>query len=300
MSLSKSLAWLAKRAAPLTAAMIAIAAVLWSDFRHEFSLPIGFASSSVLSALPAIVAIVISAVACLAVALAMPGHVLTMPIRSGGPTLAALMRTPIDPATGKQTNLRPSRIIERYWIGMAVVSGFAWAAIIAWASIYKDSPIAVSFLIVLAVMLLQTALGSWVLRRALIKPQPCSTGFYSALLLAHLLQAYIAFFIVYVLLQTVPTISVFDITYGIAKLIAAMMMVALVQLLVAQRIVRGWYPDLFKHLVYLAIGIMAAVSLVPPIGARAASFALLSSATPHKTCSVLLLADAPMAAAFKS
>lgn len=298
-SLSQLLAWLAKRAAPLTAAMVGIAAILWSDFRHEFSLPIGFASSSVLSALPSIAAIVLSAVACLSVALAMPGQVLTVRIRPDGPTLAALVRTPIDPATGERTNVRPSRIIERYWIGMAVVSGLGWAGVIAWASVVPDGPIGSGFLVMLAVTLLQTASGSWVLRRALDEPQPCSGRFYGMLLLAHVLQAYVGFFVVYVLLQSVTAVSVIDLTYGIAKLIAAMVGVAGVQLIVAQRMLRGWYPDLFKHLVYLAIGIMAAVSLVPPVGARAASFALLSSATPHTMCSVLLFGDAPRTAALR-
>jgi len=95
MSLSQLLAWLVKRAAPLTTAMIGIDAVLWSDFRHGFSLPIGSASSSVLSALTAIAAIVISAVACLAIGSAMPGQVLTVWIRRDGPTLAELLRSPV-------------------------------------------------------------------------------------------------------------------------------------------------------------------------------------------------------------
>jgi hypothetical protein len=288
VAISQFLAWAAKRAAPLTALTIAIAAMLWSDFRHEFGLPIGFASGSVLAALPALAAIVSTAIGCLALGLATPAQVLTMPIRPDGPTMASLLKTPIDPVTRKRSNQRISHTVERYWIGMAAISGMGWVGVIAWVTLCPDTPIGAGLLLMLAVVMIQTACASPMLRRALGESSPANAGFYLILLLSHVMQSYLSFAVMYVLLKTSTSTAAWDLTVRIAGLLVIMVAVAVLQLIVSMRIIKGWYPNLIKHVVCLAFAIMGAISIIPPLGARLASFALLSTASPNRPCSILL------------
>jgi hypothetical protein len=76
-------------------------------------------------------------------------------------------------------------------------------------------------------------------------------------------------------------------------------LVAMMQLAIARRIIRGWYPNLLKHLVCLAFLAVTFVAMIPPVGARIAGFALLSSASPRQLCTVFSVrpqpADAPWA-----
>jgi len=290
-SVSLLLAWLAKRAAPFTALSIGIAAILWSEFRHEFALPIGFASASVLTALPALMAIVATAAGILAWGLAMPGQVLTTRLRPDGPTLASLLRTPIDPETGQRTNVRASRILDRYWVGSAVASGLSWVGVIAWETVRPATSVGWGFLVVFTGSLLLTAVGSPVLKRALGEAQPCGAGFLGMLLLGHVAQSYVAFFVVFVILKMVGSASAIDLALGGVCLLIIMVFAAFVQMALALRLIRGWYPNVLKHLVCLAFLVVGVVSMVPPVGARLASLALLSSATPDRPCSILLLND---------
>jgi hypothetical protein len=67
--------------------------------------------------------------------------------------------------------------------------------------------------------------------------------------------------------------------------------VAVIQMIIAMRVVKGWYPNLPKHVVCAAFLIMGGIGMIPSLGARIASFALLSSASSDRPCSVLLFTE---------
>jgi hypothetical protein len=286
-SVSQLLAWLSKRAAPLAAVVLGIAALYWSDFRREFALPVGFASSSMLTALPSLAAIVCIAVGALVAAVAMPALVLTHPLRPGAPTLAVLLRTPIDAQTGARQNVRTSRIIERYWLGMAVVSALAWAGVIAWLTLYPTVHPAYGVAVLATVIAVQTAAARPVLRCALETPSPATAGFYLLLMLSLLIQCVIAFWVMYMLLKTIVAVTAWDLATRGTVFIVLMVFAAIMQLVVAMQVTKGWYPNLLKHVLCLGLLLLGAIGMVPPVAARLSSYALLSTATLGQTCTIV-------------
>jgi hypothetical protein len=287
-SLSQLLAWMAKRAAPLTGGVLGIAALFWADFRWEFSLPIGFASSSMLTALPSLAVIVCFATAILVVGIASPGLILTHPIASGGPTMASLLQTSLD-ETGHRINQHSSRVIGRYWFGMAVVSAISWTLVITGMTIWPDTEVSTGALAFAAVILAQTLGARWMVLRALpsaaITPSP---DFYALLALSLLLQTVIAFWALYGLSRTLHHLVVADVMLRWMIFVAGMLMAATVQIVAALRMIKGWYPNLLKHIVCLGLAVLGLVAVIPPVAGRIASLALLSSATPGRPCTLLV------------
>lgn len=286
-SVSQLLAWMSKRAAPLAAVVLGIAALYWSDFRREFALPVGFASSSMLTALPSLAAIVCIAVGALVAGVAMPALVLTHPLRPGAPTLAVLLRTPIDAQTGVRQNVRASRIIERYWLGMAVVSALAWSGVISWLTLCPNVHPAYGVAVLATIIALQTVLALPVLRYALETPSPAAAGFYLLLMVSLLIQCVIAFWVMYVLLKTIVAVTAWDLATRGTVFVVLMVIAAIMQLVVAMQVTKGWYPNLLKHVLCLGLLVLGAIGMVPPVAARLSSFALLSTATVGQTCTIV-------------
>ncbi|QDE39810.1 hypothetical protein FIV34_11625 [Luteibacter pinisoli] len=288
-SVSQLLVWMAERAAPLAAVVLGIAALYWSDFRREFALPVGFASSSMLTALPSLAAIVCIVVGALVAGVAMPALVLTHPLRPGAPTLAALLRTPVDTNTGERQNVRASRMIERYWLGMAAASALTWAGVISWMTLCSGTYPGYGVTVLMAVIALQTVAAGPVLRHALQTPSPASISFYLLLFVSLIFQCVIAFWVMYVLLKTIVAFTAWSLATRGTVFIVLMVIAAIMQLVVAMQVTKGWYPNLLKHVLCLGLLILGATGMVPPIAARLSSYALLSTATPGRTCTIVRL-----------
>lgn len=286
-SVSRLLIWMAKRAAPLTGIAISIAALLWSDFRREFALPIGFASSSMLTALPSLAAIVCVAVGCIVTGIAVPAMVLTHPLRKDAASLAQLC-LPTGSVSPEPEVRRTTLIIRRYWVGMGVASVVAWAMAIGWMSIRPDTPLVSGFLLLLGCILLQTASARPTLQRALRSQDPASAGFYWMLLFSLLLQYWVAFWAMYAVVKSIAASTFMAILACWVVLVLVMAVVAMFQMMVSQRVTHGWYPNLLKHLVCLALVLLGFVGMIPPLGARLAAFALLSTASAERPCTILL------------
>jgi hypothetical protein len=293
---SELLEWLANRAAPLAALTIGISAFLWSDFRHEFGLPISFASGSVVTALPAIFAVVCGAAIVLFIAALLPAMVLVTPITLHGPRLADLMRRPVAPLDAPAGSVSAPNKAERwlfhYWWITAIFDVVIWAAVIGWSTINSKSPIWIGLIVVLGMILLQ----SWVGWRVVIHVSPESSkpskGFVFFLCLAQILQAYVGFAVLLIVLSSAAGSELKDIVLAIVLMIVTMGILALIQLTVSNRVAQGGYPNALKHVVCLTLLALAAASIIQPLGARLASFALTSTANPSKQCTVFVLRDA--------
>lgn len=292
-SVSRLLMWMAKRAAPLTGITISIAALLWSDFRREFALPIGFASSSMLTALPSLAAIVCVAVGCIVTGIAVPAMVLTHPLRKNAASLAQLS-SPSGSAPPEPEVQRTARIIQRYWMAMGVAPVVAWATAIGWMSIRADTPLVSGILLLLGCILLQTASARPTLKHALRSQDPASANFYWMLLFSLLLQSLVAFWAMYAVVKTVAASTVVAILACWALLVMVMVAIAMFQMMVSWRVTQGWYPNLLKHLVCLALVLLGFAGMIPPLGARLASFALLSTASADRPCTILLFKRATL------
>lgn len=290
-SVSRLLIWMAKRAAPLTGIAISIAALLWSDFRREFALPIGFASSSMLTALPSLAAIVCVAVGCIVTGIAVPSMVLTHPLGKNSRSLAQLCLLSGSEPPGPEAQ-QTARIIKRYWVGMGVASAVAWAMTISWKIIWPGTPLASGLLLLLACILLQTASARPTLKRALRSQDPASASFYCTLFFSLLLQYLVAFWAMYAVLKSIAASTIVAILSCWAVLVVIMILVATFQMIVSQRVTKGWYPNLLKHLVCLALALLGFVGMIPPLGGRLASLALLSSASADRPCTILLFNSA--------
>ncbi|RDS83559.1 hypothetical protein DWU98_04265 [Dyella monticola] len=245
-----------------------------------------------LTALPSLAAIVCMAVGCIVTGVAGPAMVLTHPLRKNSTSLAQLC-FPVDSASAADPGgQRTARIIRFYWVGMGVLSAVAWTVVIAWDSIWPDTPLWAGLLVLFAIILFQTVSAQPALRCALNEPNPASTSFYSTLLFSLILQALVAFWAMYALLNSIVTLTTLDVaTRGVA--FAAIMIAATAfQIWVAWRVTQGWYPNILKHAVCLALFLLGFIGMIPPLGARLASFALLSTATDERPCTVLLFNSA--------
>lgn len=286
--LSQLLMWLAKRAAPLAAATLGLAALLWLDFRRQYALPIGFASNSVLSALPSMMAIVFALVFIVTGALMTPCVVLTTRVQPQGPALATLLRTPVDPATGQRIFVRRSSLLTRYWVGSAVVACLSWIAVTAAQTIW---PMVLSltsgWCLTLAIALVLALVGIRLLAHVLGGEHP-SYRFIGSLVIAQFLQSAVACCVIVMVIDGQRVILWSGILTDLFIVVAVTVILALLQMIVGLRMVRGWYPNALKHGVCLALCIVGAVALIPSMGANIAAYALLSSATPGGQCSVLL------------
>lgn len=286
-AVSSLLFWMAKRAAPLTGIVITIAALLWSDFRRELTLPIGFASSSMLTALPALIAVVCVAVGCIVTAIALPTMVLTHPLRKDDPSLTQLCFPKDSPPPGPEIQ-RTARIVRGYWAAMGAVSAIAWTIVLAWMSSQSGTPLWAGLLVLLAIILLQSASAQQMLRCALNTHDPASESFYGMLLASLLFQYMVAFWVIYALLNSSVALTNWDVAMRCLASVVIMTVAAIFQLGVAWRVTHGWYPNILKHGVGLALLLLGCIGMIPPLGARIASFALLSTATEGQTCTILL------------
>jgi hypothetical protein len=284
---------MADRAAPLAALAIGISAFLWSDFLHEFDLPIGFTSGSVLAALPALLAVVCGATIVLFLYFVLPALALVSPITKNGSRIVDLMaRPPLPPGTiGPARATTAEKSLFRYWVGWALGDVLVWGAVIWWGSTYPKRSIIWGLGAVALTIAVQTFVG-WRLTSKLIgEPKRATAGFASSLLLAQVIQGYVGFFVLSAVLQSTSSSDEFAVVVAVLVMIAVMVGIALLQLIVGDKVSKGWYPNVLKHAVCGTLFALAGISVVPPIGARLTSFALISTSTPMKLCTVFVIHD---------
>lgn len=292
-TVSELLKWMADRAAPLAALAIGISAFLWSDFLHEFDLPIGFTSGSVLAALPALLAVVCGATIVLFLYFVLPALALVSPITKDGSRIADLMMRPALPpgTTGSVKATAAEKSLFRYWIGWALGDVLVWGAIIWWGSTHPQSSIICGLFAVALTITVQTFVGWRLTSKITGESKKATVSFASSLLLAQIIQGYVGFFVLSAVLQSTPSSDKVDVVVAVLVMVVAMVGIALLQLIVGDKVAKGWYPNVLKHAVCGTLFALAGISIVPPLGARLTSFALISTSTPMKLCTVFAIHD---------
>ncbi|MEX1826880.1 hypothetical protein [Luteibacter sp. CQ10] len=291
-SVSELLKWLADRATPLAALTIAISAFLWGDFRREFGVPVSFASASVLSALPAIFAVVCGVAIVLLSTLLFPSLVLVEPIGKAGRRMVDLFGVLTTPRSAT-TCWRPGgRWLRVHWWASAILSVLGWGSVVWWNVLHPDDPVWHG-IVWMGVLLALEWLCGWGLVAIVGRLGFFSMkGFALLLLVALLMQNYVGFAVLLVVLQATPSAAAADVGLAVVWMFLAMTAIVGAQLFVGHNVFRGWYPNALKHMVCFTFVLLAGIGLVQPMGARLVHFALGSTSTPMRLCTVFVLRDA--------
>lgn len=300
-SISDSLKWLADRWAPFAALTIGVSAFIWADFLREFGLPISFTSGSVLAALPAIFSVVCGTALVLFMYFVFPGLVLVTPIVKDGQHLTDLMqrpKLPADASPGESKMTKAEKTLLWYWVLAAAVDTLLWGAVIWFQSRHPTMPIAWGVAVLFIAAFVQSLIGRGLTSRLTGIPVGDMRPFLGWLFLAHLLQTLIGFFVLDAVLHSTTGTGRLDVTVAFITMVVAMSVIAIAQILFASKVARGWYPNVLKHGVCLTFAVLAAISIAQPVGARLASFALVSTATSARLCTVFDLREEPKDSAF--
>lgn len=290
-SVSELLKWLADRATPLAALTIAISAFLWGDFRREFGVPVSFASASVLSALPAIFAVVCGVALVLLSTLLFPSLVLVEPVGKGGPQMVDLFRVLPTPCSATSWWRPGGRWLRAHWWASAILSVLGWGSAVWWSIVHPDDPVWHGMVWIGGLLVLEWICG-WVLVAIVGRLGFFSMkGFAFLLLVALLMQNYVGFAVLFVVLQSTPSAAAPDVGLAVVWMFLAMTAIAGAQLIVGHNVSRGWYPNALKHMVCFTFVLLAGIGLVQPLGARLVHFALGSTSTPMRLCTVFVLRD---------
>jgi hypothetical protein len=301
--ISGLLKWCQGRVGPLTFTGIGISALLWLDFIKFYSLPVSFLSTSTLAALPALFAIVVFVMVTLTISAVMPAFVLWSPLSPDGPSLASLghQRRGSPPQGSIIVRAKPSRsdfparealkvrgkLVDR-WVILEVVIGIFWLLWVASTFVNVNVNlyvlIGLNFLLSLAfgfalfVPLVKQIDGKWP-----------SLIFFLQLGGAIFAQSFVALSILFVFLKTTTDTAALTLASRASVYAIVLLGVSLVQLLAARHIALGPYPNMLKHATLIAIGIMIAAAMVPPVGASLVSYPLRTSAPDGGSCIVLTL-----------
>lgn len=290
-AISDLLEWLAKVWAPLGAFIIAIAAIYWLEFIRVYAVPVSFASSSVLTGLPAMAAAIAAMVGILTMFVLMPATLLWLSVDGDGKTL-------MDGHRNWQAEhppiLRGIRRLSEWgllgrWITAQIALGLLWAVVIAAGVLAKDINIGVFTMPATMVAIA----GYWYLLRP-IRLRACGTPTLDFRMMFCVLtgaQFLVAFSVLYIALQTVPDSSAPTLGLRAIFCLTALTLLSLAQLMVAKLVSNGWYPNAPKHIVLALVFITALPMAWPPFGGAMTAFALRTSASDGKSCVVLLASD---------
>jgi hypothetical protein len=303
VEISDFLKWAQERVGPLTFIGLAISALLWLDFLKFFSLPVSFLSSSSLAALPALFVTVVFVVVALTINAVMPAFVLWMPLFSDGPSLASLgLQRRIPTAEGNEgPNSEPNdpafseadakeirvKLVNR-WIALGTFVGALWMLWVA--STFCPNSHVPGWLLLIN-LVLSLAVGLWLflpLVKKVVAEQP-SWSFILLLGGAILAQSVVTFWILYIFLKTTTDIAIWTLVFRAAVYILVIIGITLIQLLAAQRVAVGPYPDILKHVTLVAIGILIMIAATTPVGAMLVSYPLRTSAPDGGSCIVFTL-----------
>lgn len=302
VEISDFLKWAQDRVGPLTFIGLAISALLWLDFLKFFSLPVSFLSSSSLAALPALFVTVVFVVVALTINAVMPAFVLWTPLFSDGPSLASLgLRKRVPTTEGNkvlndlalsETDAREIRVkLVNRWIALGTFVGALWMLWVA-STFCPNSH--VSGWLLLINLALSAAAGR-LLFLPLVKKVAGGKPSWSFILLlggAILAQSVVTFWILYIFLKTTTDIAIWTLVFRAAVYILVIVGITLVQLLAAQRVAAGPYPDILKHGSLVAIGALIMIAATTPAGAMLVSYPLRTSAPDAGSCIVLTLLPA--------
>lgn len=290
-SLSDLLEWLAKVWAPLGAFIIAIAAIYWLEFIRVYAVPVSFASSSVLTGLPAMAAAIAAMVGVLTIFVLMPAALLWLPVDSVGKTLMDGHRS--WRAEQRQARQGVRRLngwdLPGRWLAAQFALGLLWTAVIAIGVVAKD--VNVGVITVPATLI--AILGYWCLLRP-IRLAACGKPSLDFGILFCVLtgtQFLVVFGVIYVALQTAQDSAPLTLTLRALSCVIALTILSFAQLIVAKLVSNGWYPNAPKHIFLALLAVTALPTAWPPFGGAMIAFALHTSANDGKSCVVLLAAD---------
>jgi hypothetical protein len=290
-TISELLEWLAKVWAPLGAFIIAFAAIYWLEFIRVYAIPVSFASSSVLTGLPAIAAAIAAMVGVLTIFVLMPAALLWLPVDREGKTFLDGHRHwqfMYPPMLGRIRRFRAWGLLGR-WIAAQIALGLLWAAVIAVGVLAKSVNIGV---ITIPATMIAIA-GYWFLLRP-IRLRTCEAPSLDFCVMFCVLtgaQFLVAFSVIYVALQTAPDSLPSTLVMRAAFCFVVLIMLGFAQLMVAKLVSNGWYPNASKHIVLALVVISALPTAWPPFGGAMTAFALQTAGSDGKSCVVLLASD---------
>lgn len=306
--ISDFLKWSQDRVGPLTFTGLAIAALLWLDFLKFFSLPVSFLSLSSLAAMPALFATVVFAVIVLVFDAIMPGFVLWTPLYPGGPCLSLLGQQ--QQGSTPNTTIVIEKKIERQnlsareankvrkklikcWVSVNLLIGMLW---ILWVASTLYPVITNPNWLVLPNFALSIACGLLLFYFPIkkIAQENPSVPFLLRLSCAIFAQSVVAFSILFVFLKTTTDTEIWTLISHAALYELVLFLLSLTQLLVAQRVALGPYPNMLKHVTLGVIVVMTFVAAMNPVGAMLASYPLRANAPDGGSCIVLTLLPVQM------
>lgn len=301
--ISDFLKWAQDRVGPLTFAGLAISALLWLDFLKVFSLPVSFLSVSSLSALPALFATVVFIVAAITINAVMPAFVLWTPLFSDGPSLASLSlqkrlpttendtRREVQTTASKLSEAEAKKIrikLVNRWISLGACIAILWTIWVA-STFCPNNHVPGWMLLINLLLSICVGLSLFFPILKKVAGERPSWSFMLQLSGAILAQSVVTFWILYIFLKTTTDIAFSTLALRAAAYIIVVFVITLVQLLAAQRVALGPYPNILKHSVLIAIAVLTMIVAIPPAGAMLASYPLRTTAPDGGSCVVLTL-----------
>jgi hypothetical protein len=291
-AISDLLEWLARVWAPLGAFIFAVASIYWLEFIRVYAIPVSFASSSVLTGLPAMAAAITAIVGALTIFVLMPAALLWLPIGKAGKTLMdghQSWQTQHGPLRTGVRRLRDWGLLGR-WIAGQIAIGLLWVTVIAIGTLVKNFNIGI---IVIPATLAAT-FGYWWLLGPIRRRACDTTSLDFGMMFCVLTEAQflVVFGVIYIILQTAPDSSLSTLGVRAFSFFMVLTVLSLAQLTVAKLVSTGWYPNAPKHIVLALMVITALPTAFPPGAAAVTAFALHTADNNGKSCVILLALDA--------
>lgn len=277
--LSSFLLWLSKRWPGLGLGGLVLAMLLWIDFISLFDLPVSFISPGILSALPILgLSVGVPVVGAIVIA-ALMAFVLWQPLHKGGPSLVTPVSTPDDGVKRPDVFMR--------WLVLCLVHAFYWVAYLGVVSLHFKPSGEWVWLLAFVLPGIYGFFSFWPVFRAASPKYP--SGWF-IILFAGCLASLTAFSG----LLFLPLVSAAGATGSLGTIVhleayvAIMVGVALVQLVTAKLVMRGWRRGLLRKVFLFVMALLVPVLAFPGVGGQFASYRLRLSGPAHAPCMVLV------------
>src|ERR1700754_4664137 len=278
--LSSFLLWLSQRWPGLGLGGLVLAMLLWIDFISLFDLPVSFISPGILSALPILgLSVGVPVVAAIVIA-ALMAFVLWQPLHKGGPSLVSGGLVP------DEDDKKHPDVFMR-WLVLCLVHAFYWVGYLGVVSLhFKPSG---EWVWVLA-FVLPGIYGFASFRPVFRAASPTRPSWWFIILFAGCLASLTAF----AGLLFLPLVSAAGGTGSLGTIVhieayvAIMVGVALVQLVTARLVMRGWRRGLLRKVFLFFMALLVPVLAFPGVGGQFASYRLRLSGPAHAACMVLV------------
>jgi len=277
--LSSFLLWLSKRWPGLGLGGLVLAMLLWIDFISLFDLPVSFISPGILSALPILgLSVGVPVVGAIVIA-ALMAFVLWQPLHKGGPSLVTPVSTPDDGVKRPDVFMR--------WLVLCLVHAFYWVGYLGIVSLHVKLSGEWVWLFGFLLPATYGFVSFWPVFRSASPTRP-------SWLYLFLFAGCLASLTGFAGLLFLPLISAAGGTGSLGTIVhieayvAIMVGVALVQLVTAKLVMRGWRRGLLRKVFLFVMALLVPVLAFPGVGGQFASYRLRLSGPAHAPCMVLV------------